>query len=194
MTDQYKKAIRTTIKRIRTNTSVHFRLITSNQICNKIRALETYRKAKHLALYFAVNGEVDLTLLWKTAPLHGKFCYFPVINENDATLSFLPATPATAFKNNRFGIAEPDVSMDQAISLEQLDLVLLPLVAFDIHCVRLGMGAGYYDRTFANINNTKLLGVAYQFQRIDFINPEPWDVALDAVVTESAIYRRNPLK
>jgi 5-formyltetrahydrofolate cyclo-ligase len=56
------------------------------------------------------------------------------------------------------------------------------------------MGAGYYDRTFANIKNTKLLGVAYQFQRIDFINPEPWDVALDAVVTESAIYRRNPLK
>ncbi len=192
MTDQYKKAIRTTLKQVRANTSAQFRLVSSHQICNKIRALESYRKAKHLALYFAINGEVDLALIWKTAPLHGKFCYFPVVNE-DLTLSFLPATPATAFKTNRFGILEPDVSLEEAAPPEQLDLIIMPMVGFDIQCLRLGMGSGCYDRTLENKGNVTLFGVAFQFQRIDFINPQPWDVPLDAVITEKAIYWRNPL-
>lgn len=193
MTDQYKKAIRNTMKQVRANTSIHFRSVSSNQICNKIKNLEQYRKAKHLGLYFSIHGEIDLTTLWKAAPLHGKQCYFPSVND-DLTLAFVPATPATPFKTNRFGILEPDVSLDKATPPEELDLIIMPMVAFDMHCMRLGMGSGSYDRTLANKQNTTLFGVAYQFQRIDFINPQPWDVPLDAVITEKTIYWRNPLK
>jgi 5-formyltetrahydrofolate cyclo-ligase len=189
MTDPYKKAIRTTLKQVRANTSIHYRSVSSRQVCAKIRTLESYRKAKHLALYLAINGEIDLTMLWKTAPLHGKQCYFPVVNE-DASLLFLPATPATSFKRNRYGIEEPDVSRSMAISPEDLDLVIVPLVAFDIDCRRLGMGSGSYDRTFANASPSILLGAAYQFQYVDFIIPESWDVPLHGVVTEKAVYWR----
>lgn len=193
MSNQYKTAIRTTLKQVRANTSAGFRAKASGQICNRIRALEPYRKAKHIALYFAINGEVDLTPIWKTAPLHGKFCYFPVVHD-DLSLSFVPATPATSFKTNRFGILEPEVSIEQAKPAEELDLIIMPMVGFDIHCLRLGMGSGCYDRSLANKNKGILLGVAYQFQKLDFIAPQSWDVPLNAVVTEKTIYWRFPGK
>ncbi|WP_058533173.1 5-formyltetrahydrofolate cyclo-ligase [Legionella saoudiensis] len=192
MADQVKKALRDTMKQIRAKISVSYRSTASNQVCTRIRSLEQYRHAKRIALYFAVNGEIDLGGIWNTAPLQGKFCYFPAINEKDLTLSFLPATPVTPFKKNRYGIPEPDVSHDLAIPAEELDLILMPLVAFDVRCTRLGMGAGYYDRTFKDKANCTLFGVAYQFQRVDFIQPHPWDIPLDAVITQRAIYWRNP--
>lgn len=192
MADQVKKALRDTMKQIRSKISVSSRSTASQQICTRIRSLEQYRYAKRIALYFAINGEVDLTGIWNTAPLQGKFCYFPAINEENLTLFFLPATPVTPFKKNRYGIPEPDVSHDLAIPAEELDLILMPLVAFDVRCTRLGMGAGYYDRTFKDKTNCTLFGVAYQFQRVDYIQPHPWDIPLDAVITQRAIYWRNP--
>ncbi|HAU0771484.1 TPA: 5-formyltetrahydrofolate cyclo-ligase [Legionella pneumophila] len=192
MSDQYKVALRNTIKQVRSKLSVSYRTASSNQICTRIRSLEQYRQAKRIALYFAVNGEVDLTFLWKSAPLQGKYCYFPVLN-NDSTLSFLPATPNTPFKTNKYDIPEPDVDIELALPIDELDLIIMPLVAFDAHCTRLGMGSGYYDRTLSNKSKAHLLGVAYQFQRVDYIEPRPWDVPLDAVITQKAIYWRNPL-
>lgn len=191
MPDQFKAALRNTIKQVRSKLTVPYRSTSSNQICTRIRSLEQYRQAKRIALYFAINGEIDLTTLWNSAPLQGKFCYFPVLN-NDSTLSFLPATPNTPFKSNRYSIPEPDVSPDLAIPVDQLDLIIVPVVAFDIRCTRLGMGAGYYDRTLENKKHGHIIGVAYQFQRVDFIEPQPWDVPLDAVVTQKAIYWRLP--
>ncbi|MDI1352812.1 MAG: 5-formyltetrahydrofolate cyclo-ligase [bacterium] len=190
MTDQYKTALRTTIKQVRSKTSRAYRLKVSQQICNKVKRLEQYRRAKQIALYFPINGEIDLSSLWNSAPLQGKFCYFPALNK-DLTLSFLPATPTTAFSKNHYGIHEPDVSFDLAKPIEQLDLIIMPLVAFDIHCTRVGMGAGYYDRTLEHKKPRNLIGVAYQFQYLDFIEPNPWDIPMDAVITEQMIYWRN---
>ncbi|MCW8398766.1 5-formyltetrahydrofolate cyclo-ligase [Legionella sp. PATHC038] len=188
MTDQAKKALRDTMKQIRSKISVSYRTASSNQVCNRIRLLEQYRNAKNIALYFAINGEIDVDELWKNALLQGKICYFPVLNEENLTLSFLPATSDTPFHKNRYGIAEPAVDPDLSIPVEELDLALVPLVAFDVRCNRLGMGAGYYDRTFKGKENCPLFGVAYQFQRVDSIEPEPWDIQLNAVITQRAIY------
>ncbi len=191
MADQYKIATRNTIKGVRSKISSTYRATASSQICARIKALEPYRRAKNVALYFSVNGEIDLNALWKSAPLQGKFCYFPALN-NESSLSFLPATPATPFKNNKYGVPEPDVSFDMAIPVKELDLIILPLVAFDMRCIRIGMGAGYYDRTLENEKPKYLFGVAYQFQLVDFIDPQPWDIPLDAVITQKAIYWRSP--
>jgi len=70
----------------------------------------------------------------------------------------------------------------------------MPMVGFDVHCMRLGMGSGCYDRTLENKKDITLLGVAYQFQRLDYLTPQPWDVPLNAVITEKAIYWRYPTK
>lgn len=191
MADPIKQALRDTMKQIRSKISVSYRSAASNQVCARIRLLESYRQAKRIALYSAIHGEIDLDALWQSAPLQGKFCYFPVLNENDITLSFLPATPATPFKKNRYGIAEPDVHQKFAIPIEDLDLIFIPLVAFDPRCVRLGMGAGYYDRTLKDKEKCTLFGVAYQFQCVNYLEPQPWDIQLNAVITQRTIYWHN---
>ena len=98
--------------------------------------------------------------------------------------------PNTSFKINKFGIPEPDVNIEQAKSPEELDMIIMPTLGFDPYCSRLGMGSGCYDRTLGNKKNTFLLGVAYQFQCVDFLNSAPWDVPLDAVFTEKKSYWR----
>lgn len=187
MVDHFKRALRITIQQIRKKLSVEYQLKASRQICTRILTLNQYRYAKRVALYQAVNSEVDLSSIWFSAPMQGKYCYFPALNE-DRTLSFLPATPATSFLENRYGIKEPDVPLEQAMSPTQLDLIFVPLVAVDQRGTRLGMGAGYYDRTLAIHRPPLLVGVAYEFQRRHYIEAQPWDISLNVVITEKDIY------
>lgn len=192
MPDQFKTALRNSIKQVRSKVTDSYRNTSSNQICERIRALSQFQDAQHIALYHPINGEIDLTPLWIESKLTNKTYYFPVLNDN-STLSFFPATPSTQFKKNKFGIPEPEINPELLKTANDLDLILMPLVAFDMRCSRLGMGAGYYDRTLENKNGCLLFGVGYQFQRVDFIAPDPWDVPLDAVVTQRAVYWREAL-
>ena len=153
-------------------------------ICKRIRGLSSYRAAKHIALYQAVNGEINLSEL-RLSPTHR--CYFPVI-QDDNTLIFLPATSSTVFYKNKFGILEPDVLRTFARRPHQLDIIFLPLVAFDEYGTRMGMGGGFYDRTLANERSSLLIGVGYECQRQSFIEPAVWDVPLAAVITEAHTY------
>jgi len=99
---------------------------------------------------------------------------------------------------NRFSIAEPHRNLHRRIDPRLLDVVLVPLVAFDMHGWRLGFGAGFYDRKFAFLRaraerKPLLIGVGYEFQRVPPQTPGSWDVLLPAVVTERGIYRcRKP--
>lgn len=189
MSNYISTALRNTIKQIRSKTSEPYHRSVSEKICLKIQKLENYHKAKHLALYSAIHKEIDLNLLWHKASEEGKSCYFPALTK-DFSLHFLPANADTPFRLNPYGILEPDVDSEKAIPLNELDLILMPLVAFDFRCSRLGMGAGYYDRTLKTEIKASLLGVGYQFQRVDFIDPQPWDVPMDGVITQNATYWR----
>lgn len=187
MVDRFKLALRRSRRQIRDNLSIEYQHTASTRICARIRGFEQYRQAKRIGLYQAIGGEVSLDAIWHSAPLQGKFCYFPVLNE-DKTLSFLPATPATSFVRNRYGIDEPDVPRSEAISPALLDIIFMPLVVFDDYGTRLGMGAGYYDRTLAGIRHPMLIGVAYEFQRYPYIEPQSWDIPLTGVITQSNIH------
>ena len=104
-----------------------------------------------------------------------------------------------------FEIDEPDVPRSQWLTGQQLDLVITPLVAFDANCHRIGVGGGYYDRTFAFLSSlrgqvdsvsatvrpTKLIGFAMELQRVESIELNPWDVVLDTIVTEEKIYKNR---
>ena len=187
MADRFKQALRRSRKQIRENLLPAYQKAASAQVCAQIRSLDQYRYAKRIALYQAMGGEINLNALWGSAPLHGKYCYFPVLNQ-DKTLLFLPATPATSFVNNQYGIAEPNVDKAEALSPNQLDIIFMPLVVFDDYGTRLGMGAGYYDRTLAKERHPMLIGVAYEFQHYPYIEPHVWDIPLTAVVTPRKIY------
>ena len=82
----------------------------------------------------------------------------------------------------------------EMLAPDELDLVLAPLVVFDGNRNRIGMGGGFYDRSFAFRKNSEhtipvLIGVAHEIQKVDRIVPEEWDVQLDMIVTDQAIYR-----
>ena len=161
-----------------------------------ITGLPIFSAAKHLAGYLAQNGEMDPAPILEQAFALGKSVYLPVLLGKREPMLFAPYRPGMKLKPNRFGIPEPDVPLEDMLSPRQMDLVVTPLVVFDRHGNRLGMGGGFYDRTFAFLNQppypTKpcLLGVAYEFQKVSDLVCQPWDVPLTGVVTEAAIYTR----
>ena len=123
----------------------------------------------------------------------GKECYLPVLSPiGPPRLRFKLWKRGEALRNNRYGIAEPRGG--RYIMPRALSLLLMPLVGFDADCNRLGMGKGYYDRTFAfrrhgGARRPVLLGLAHECQRVEKLQAEVWDLPLDGVVTDQAWYR-----
>ncbi|MFQ5936801.1 MAG: 5-formyltetrahydrofolate cyclo-ligase, partial [Acidiferrobacterales bacterium] len=125
----------------------------------------------------------------------GKLCYLPIVpQEPHNPLSFAPVVCDTSLEKNRFGVLEPVVPTQVLITAKQLDLIFLPLVGFDPEGNRLGMGSGFYDRSLAFLRdrthrgNPHPVGLAHDFQHIDGFAVDPWDVPLEAVITDKYVY------
>ncbi len=149
--------------------------------------LAAQRGAKSLAAFFAFDGEPDLKPALTELAGRGVRIALPVIIETDGVknLQFRAWDPETALVKNPFGIEEPADS--EVIPLAGLDLVMLPLVAWDRQGNRLGMGAGYYDRLFAEgtgKDHPRRVGVAYGIQETGELPADPWDVPLHEIITE----------
>ncbi|MCW8918427.1 MAG: 5-formyltetrahydrofolate cyclo-ligase [Gammaproteobacteria bacterium] len=150
-----------------------------------------FLRSRHIALYLPNDGEMDLTPLLQRARAMGKQCYLPVLSPlYHNRLWFAPYHADSHLSLNRFGIPEPDCRHGRMRPVWTLDLVLTPLVAFDPHGNRLGMGGGFYDRTLAYLKRRhhwrkpRLLGTAYAFQQVAQLPHEEWDIPLHGVVTE----------
>jgi len=150
-------------------------------------------RARRFAAYLSNDGEPDLGLLLYRSAVMGKRAYLPALHGK--SLWFLPLASDLPMVENQFGIAEPSCHPDERLKPYALDLVLVPLVAFDASGSRLGMGGGYYDRCFAYLNHRsrwrrpRLIGVAFEFQRAEAIPSRPWDVRLDGVSTERGLHQ-----
>lgn len=154
--------------------------------------------ARRIALYRASDGEPDLAPLLPVATTRRQRLYLPVLRPRpQRRLWFLPYRPGERLVANRFGIPEPPLGDRRPCPPWGLDLILLPLVAFDEDCRRLGMGGGFYDRTLAYLRGRRqwrrplLVGVAHECQRVAWLPARPWDIPLDGVVTECRVYRRR---
>lgn len=189
-----RKLIRQLIRQQRDALPLQQRQAAAVVLTEIISKLPSFQQAKHIGLYFPYNNEVDTTLLWQACCEQNKLCYFPVLIEaSDNHLIFLPYQQGDQIRQNHYGIPEPIVSHEHAINLRQLDIVFTPLVAFDKVGNRLGMGVGYYDRTFADLHKVSvvkplLFGLAYELQKVDHIPAAEWDVPLSAIVTEKRVY------
>jgi len=155
-----------------------------------------FRNARRVACYLANDGELDLIQVMVRMQVMKKRCYLPVLDTLGAKrLWFAPLTDRTELQVNSFGIPEPMVSPREYVSASELDLILLPLVAFDVQGNRLGMGGGFYDRSLAYLKRRTcwlkphLYGVAHDFQCVDELQCESWDVPLHGIVTERRVYR-----
>ncbi len=183
-----RDTIRRTLREKRQQLSTTQQQQAAQAIVTLVTRSPYWQRAQHIAFYIAQQGELDPCWLQQQAEQEGKQCYAPIVQHPQRTLTFAAYTRNSQWTVNRFGIAEP-ISADH-YSAQHLDLVLLPLVGFDRQGHRLGMGSGYYDRTFAHrppLTLCCLLGLAYAWQEVSGITPESWDVALHGIATDQEL-------
>ncbi|BCN93641.1 5-formyltetrahydrofolate cyclo-ligase [Thiomicrorhabdus immobilis] len=150
-----------------------------------------FQTPQKIALFLSQDGELStqetIEYLWQKT--HHQV-YLPVLETRDEWhMAFVHYTAQSTMIKNQFGILEPAAPHEDHLSGEKIDWVFMPLVGFDLKGNRLGMGGGYYDRTFAfKLNNpietTKLIGWAHQCQQVENLPAEDWDVPLDGILTE----------
>lgn len=151
------------------------------------------RRVRRVACYLCNDGEMDLGPVLDFLRANGTKVLLPVLH--GSALWFLPYDRDTPLAPNRFGILEPDLAAHSRCRARELDLVLVPLVAFDTTGNRLGMGGGFYDRTFSYLRyrafweRPRLIGIAYEFQRLESLPSHSWDVPIHGVATEKSLYR-----
>lgn len=184
-------ALRAAMKARRAALSAAERVRSAQAIAGHLFDAAVLDDARRIAGYWAVGGELPLNAV--AARIHAPACYLLPRLAAEGQLRFAPWSAAVELLPNRYGIPEPDIALSECLDPDQLDVVLLPLVAFDLRGNRLGMGGGWYDRSFAfRLHGQRaplLIGVGYAFQQVDTIEAHAWDVPLDAVVTERGYSR-----
>ena len=137
-----------------------------------------------VAGYWPVGDEIDVRPLLLALLGRGNRVVLPETPPRGQPLVFRVWRPGTAMIPERFGTARPDGP--EAIP----DALLVPLLAFDAGCRRLGYGGGYYDRTIAAMPGIRTIGCAYARQEVDAVPVLPHDAPLDAVATERGVLFR----
>lgn len=162
---------------------------------SQFKQFAALHRIRSVAVYFANDGELDPSALIHWCWATRKQVYLPILHPTRKNeLLFLPYEPNSELARNKLGIPEPVASHHLPRPLWTLDLVLTPLVGFDDQCHRMGMGGGFYDRTLAPAFSGKtprrprLMGLAHECQKVAQLPVDPWDIPLDAIMTERAIY------
>ncbi|CNH94474.1 5-formyltetrahydrofolate cyclo-ligase [Yersinia aldovae] len=150
------------------------------------------RQANTIALFLSFDGELNtrpiIELLWQ----QHKQVYLPVLHPfSPGNLLFLHYRPDSPLISNRLKILEPPLDVRDVLPLNQLDVVITPLVAFDSHGQRLGMGGGFYDRTLQHWQHDGPypIGLAHDCQWVEHLPSELWDVPLPEIVTPTKVWQ-----
>ncbi len=186
-----RNSIRSQLRTKRRALTPHQQEDFAQQFANHFAKTAMFRKSERIAFYVANDGELDPSHLMANAWAMGKKCYLPVLTPtHEKSLLFAPYEPDAPMSFNQFGIPEPTVSARHRLKARYLDLIIMPLVAYDKKGNRLGMGGGYYDRTLSFLNvrarwiKPRIVGLGYSFQEVPSIESESWDVPLSYIATE----------
>lgn len=181
--------LRANAKRARREMRDADRVSASQRIADRFLNSRHFLSSQSIACYLATWDEVDTSIIIERAWRAKKRIFAPVIDAR-GELTFRKLQPETTLVRNRFGLWEP--KSESGIEPSRLDVIITPLVAFDNQCNRIGMGGGYFDRTFAFLRNRqswlrpKLVGLAFDCQNVEKIAPKPWDIRLYRVYSESS--------
>ena len=165
----------------------------SHAISERVIKSKWIREYSNVGIYHPVNGEANTLQLIDFMWSINQQVFLPVIHKKNLLFGRLKSD--SELIKNRYGIPEPSIERNNQVSANLLDMVFVPLVAFDLNGFRIGMGSGYYDRTFEkkllikDHKNPVLIGLAYEFQKQECLNHQPWDVPLDMAVTELNTYK-----
>lgn len=165
-------------------------------VAHRLQRHPLFLRAARIGAYLAADGELDPLPLLHAALAAGKHCFLPVLHPfAGSSLWFCEWCEGDSLVPNRFAIPEPMPQRRPPHHAWQLDLLLVPLVAFDACGNRLGMGGGYYDRTLAYLRDRshwrrpRIFGLAHALQRVDALPKNAWDIPVDGVITERETHR-----
>jgi 5-formyltetrahydrofolate cyclo-ligase len=186
-----KAAIRRSMRLERAKLPLNEQAKKARQLMRIIVQLPKFIHSQCLAAYWPNDSEINPLGILAVAHEMGKSCYLPRLTPDPIVhMQFMEYHPGDCLTANHLGILEPSLENRKSIPPKSLDVVLVPLVAFDKKGHRLGMGKGYYDYTFAFHKTDPnpqpfLLGIAYDLQRVSELPAEEWDIPLDGVATET---------
>lgn len=158
-------------------------------ISGKLLALPEYRQAKIILAYMNIGSEFDSTAFIHDILARGKMLVLPKVNKATKMLDiFQVKNPTTDLLPGVWGIAEPDPTKCQLISIREVDFVLVPGLAFDASGQRVGYGGGYYDKLLAaSDKNLRRVAAAYAMQFVPSVPALPHDLKVDILITETLI-------
>lgn len=186
-----RQQIRTEIRQRRRNLTPKQQEHFAHQAAERVATHPRIQSASTISVFISFDGELDTTPLTERLWTEGKQLCLPVLHPfSIGNLLFLRYTPETVLIRNRLRILEPALDVTKIIPLSQLDIILTPMVAFDQHGQRLGMGGGFYDRTLENWRNSNLypIGLAHDCQQVSVLPVEEWDIPLPEIITPDRVW------
>jgi 5-formyltetrahydrofolate cyclo-ligase len=190
-----KSDLRHTLRAKRRSLSTEDQKLAAHALAVNVAGTRLFLVSRRIACYLPNDGEIDTGRVIEHIRRLRKILYLPVLSPlAQDRLWFAEAKPKTRLVPNRFGIPEPAVPARKLVRAQELDLILMPLVGFDDHGNRLGMGGGFYDRSLEFLRHRRhwrkpqVLGIAYDFQRVNGLTPDSWDIPLQGVITDRAVY------
>ena len=173
-----KQTLRKVMKEKRRNMSYESWLTDSHIIHQKVLTHPIYQKSKRIGIYVHLPFEVETQSLIEVMLKNHKVCV-PKVEGND--MNFYQIHSLNDLKEGHFHVLEPKSS--QLILPQDIDLMIIPMLAFDQTNHRLGYGKGYYDRYLSNCFQGYKLGLAFAWQQVDDINHDEYDQSLDEIIT-----------
>ena len=168
------------------------RIAAAAGVLESLESLPEFVIDANVAGYWAVRGELPLNLAVASLTRREQQYFLPVLGQA-RQLRFAEYREGARLQGNRFGIPEPEVPTEALQTAGDMDVILLPLLAFDRKGHRLGTGGGWYDSSLAFLGNELrparplLVGIGYGFQEVEAVSIEPWDIDLDYVATDAEL-------
>ena len=185
-----QKAFRDSYRQKRKAIPSDDRVILHKEINRVLLTNATLKRCKSIAAYLNLPSEVNLSEFIRSAQKRGQSVCVPVVDATKKVMEFRDLPVDFERQKNR---TEEDLVLltQKKRELMELDCALIPLLVFDSHGNRIGMGGGYYDKFFENPKPRPLLvGIAYELQKAEKIIPQKWDVRMDMIASEKGIRRR----
>lgn len=185
-----KDAIRREARRFLRALPSEERMEANVRIARRVWTLPEIASAETLLLFADLPEEVATDAIAAEALARGIRLVYPRVVPETRTLTLHVVSGLDELRTGQYGIREPDPELAPTVDHPDIDAALVPGLAWDRHGGRLGRGAGYYDRLFAGEAWRGFrCGIFFAFQEVERIPAEPWDVPLQAVVTDREVWR-----
>lgn len=172
---------------IKKRDSIENRELKSHEIFNNLQSLNVWKSAKIIHTYVSFKSEVDTRFIIYHALLEGKKVLCPIVKDDLLLVGEIKSF--NDLKTGKYGIMEPEVSID--INLEEIDLIIVPGIAFDLEGYRIGYGKGYYDRFLNDLKRPIKVGLTYDDLILENIPHDLHDIRVDYVISEKRIIKTN---